>query len=92
MDFTPKTEGIVISIYHKDELITRMPTNNSGVVTLMLPTGSYVAVLDRSSLAENTYCENNRHSFEVVSGKITKLNPFIIGVRQKTIRVKKFGQ
>lgn len=92
MDFTPKTEGIVISIYHEDELITRMPTNNSGVVTLMLPTGSYVAVLDRSSLAENTYCENNRHSFEVVSGKITKLNPFIIGVRQKTIRVKKFGQ
>lgn len=92
VDFVPKAEGVIFSIYNGEDLIMRIPTNEEGQVTIMLPTGTYTAVLDVNSLPENTFCENNRYNFEIASGKMSKLPSFIIGVKQKKINIKKFGE
>ncbi len=91
LDFEPKIGGIVFNIYDKDKFLQRAVTDDNGEIASFLGSGDYNIKLLESSLPANTYCEQTGRNFTIQAGKIIHLEPFIIKVLEKTIRVKKFG-
>lgn len=91
LDFTPKIEGIVFNIYQNDKLIQRLFTDDNGEFISFLPSGSYRISLNSNSLPLNTYSEQAYTDVKIEAGKITQSQPFIIKVKEKNIRIKKFG-
>jgi hypothetical protein len=91
VDFTPKTGGILFNIYRNDQLVQRIITDDNGEFASFLPSGNYRIELNKNSLPSNTYCERSTDAFKVEAGKIVHVEPFVIKVREKVIRVKKFG-
>lgn len=91
VDFTPKTGGILFNIYRNDQLVQRIITDDNGEFASFLPSGNYRIELNKNSLPSNTYCERSTDAFKVEAGKIIHVEPFVIKVREKVIRVKKFG-
>ena len=91
LEFAPKIEGIVFNVYQNDKLIQRIFTDDNGEFISFLPSGKYRIGLNASSLPSNTHCEQTYTDIEVQAGKITQSEPFIIKVKEKNIRVKKFG-
>lgn len=91
LDFQPKFGGILFTIFQKNVQNQRLMTDDNGEFLSFLPNGKYTVILNESSLANNTYCENKSADFEVIAGKITNLTPFIIKVKTKKVNVKKFG-
>ncbi len=90
LEFEPKSGGIAFDIYKDDKLIRHTITDDNGEIVSFIESGEYKIKLNENSLAANTYCENTLQEFKVVPGKISQLNPFIIKVKEKKIRVKKF--
>lgn len=90
LEFEPKSGGIVFDIYKDENLIRHTITDDNGEIVSFIESGEYKIKLNENSLPANTYCENTIQDFKVVPGKISKLNPFIIKVKEKKIRVKKF--
>ncbi|NIF06479.1 hypothetical protein F3J23_13605 [Chryseobacterium sp. Tr-659] len=91
VDFTPKTGGILFNIYRNDQLVQHIMTDDNGEFASFLPSGNYRIELNKNSLPTNTYCDRSTAAFKVEAGKIAQLEPFVIKVREKVIRVKKFG-
>lgn len=91
VQFDPILGGIVFHIMQNGKLIQKVNTDANGNFTVFLPTGNYSILLQENSLPKNTYCENSTANVFIESGKVLKLDPFIILVKQKTINVKKFG-
>ncbi|WP_261512761.1 COG1470 family protein [Chryseobacterium paludis] len=91
MEFSPKIGGIIFNIYHNDQFLQRVITDDNGEFVSFLESGNYKMELNVNSLPVNTYCERISSDFKVEVGKIINLEPFIIKVKDKNIRVKKFG-
>ena len=91
VDFTPKVGGILFNIYRNEQLVHHIITDDNGEFASFLPSGNYRIELNKNSLPSNTYCERSTDTFKVEAGKIVKLEHFVIKVREKVIRVKKFG-
>jgi len=91
MEFDPKLGGIVFNIYRNDQLLQRMVTDDNGEFVFFLESGKYRIELNENSLPENTYVERTDAEAAVEAGKILTLEPFVIKVKEKRIRVKKFG-
>lgn len=91
VDFTPKVGGILFNIYRNEQLVHHIITDDNGEFASFLPSGNYRIELNKNSLPSNTYCERSTDTFKVEAGKIVQLEPFVIKVREKVIRVKKFG-
>ncbi|GEN74328.1 hypothetical protein CHA01nite_00680 [Chryseobacterium hagamense] len=91
MEFDPKFGGIVFNIYRNDQLLQRMVTDDNGEFVFFLESGKYRIELNENSLPENTYVERTDSEADVTAGKILTLKPFVIKVKEKRIRVKKFG-
>lgn len=91
VDFTPKVGGVLFNIYRNEQLVHHIITDDNGEFASFLPSGNYRIELNKNSLPSNTYCERSTDTFKVEAGKIVKLEPFVIKVREKVIRVKKFG-
>ncbi len=91
LDFDPKIGGIIFNIYKKDQLLHRMVTDDSGELISFLPSGDYKIELNENSLPANTYVERTSSEAKVEAGQILVLEPFVIKVKEKKIRVKKFG-
>lgn len=91
MEFDPKFGGIVFNIYRNDQLLQRMVTDDNGEFVFFLESGKYRIELNENSLPENTYVERTDTEADVTAGKILTLEPFVIKVKEKRIRVKKFG-
>ncbi len=91
VDFSPKTGGVLFNIYRNEQLVQHIITDDNGEFASFLPSGNYRIELNKNSLPSNTYCERSSDNFKVEAGKIVHLEPFVIKVREKVIRVKKFG-
>ena len=91
VEFEPKTGGIIFNIYKDSQLIQRMVTDDNGEFVSFLESGKYRIELNENSLPSSTYVEKTSTEIMVEAGKITSLEPFIIKVREKKVRVKKFG-
>lgn len=91
VQFDPVMGGIVFLIMQNGKLIQKVNTDADGNFTVFLPTGTYDIVMQEKSLPQNAYCENTVASVFIESGKVIKLDSFIILVKQKTINVRKFG-
>lgn len=91
VDFEPKVAGIVFNVTQNGKFVQRIATNDDGEFLLFLPTGEYQLTLNENSLAVNTYCEKNSQNITVQAGNITKLEKFVIKVKQKQINIKRFG-
>ncbi len=91
MEFDPKSGGIVFNIYKNDQLLQRMVTDDNGEFVFFLESGKYRIELNENSLPANTYVERTDAEADVEAGKILTLDPFVIKVKEKKIRVKKFG-
>ncbi len=91
VDFDPKIGGIIFNIYRKDELLQRVVTDDNGEFISFLESGNYKIELNQNSLPANTYVERAIAEAKVEAGKIVILEPFVIRVKEKKIRVKKFG-
>lgn len=91
VDFEPKIEGIVFTIHQNDKLIQRLFTNDNGEFISFLPSGNYRISINANSLPLHTYSEQTYADVHIEAGKITQSQPFIIKVKEKNIRVKKFG-
>jgi hypothetical protein len=91
MEFTPKIGGIIFNMYRNDQFLQRVITDDNGEFISFLESGSYKIELNVNSLPVNTYCERTSSDFKVEVGKIMNIEPFIIKVKEKNIRVKKFG-
>ncbi|ROI06577.1 hypothetical protein EGI16_01325 [Chryseobacterium sp. G0240] len=91
LDFTPKTGGILFNISRNGQPVQHLMTDDNGEFISFLESGTYSIELNKNALPANTYCERNTATFKVEAGKITSLEPFVIKVREKVIRVKKFG-
>ncbi|WP_426478504.1 hypothetical protein ACP3T3_03290 [Chryseobacterium sp. CBSDS_008] len=91
LEFEPKTAGIIFNIYDKDKFIQHVVTDDNGEIGSFLGSGDYRIQLVESSLPAHTYCEKITRDFTVQAGKIINLEPFVIKVSEKKIRVKKFG-
>lgn len=91
MEFDPKSAGIVFNIYKNDQLLQRMVTDDNGEFVFFLESGKYRIELNENSLPANTYVEQTDTEADVEAGKILTLQPFVIKVKEKKIRVKKFG-
>ncbi|WP_146746558.1 COG1470 family protein [Sinomicrobium soli] len=92
VDFRLRGQGITFDIYRGDRYIQRVATDESGSFMAFLPTGNYRVKLIGNSLPANTSCEEMVRDFEVKAGEITSLPVFGIAVRQKQVRVKRFGE
>jgi len=90
-NFDMKTGGIVFNIKKDGSFVQRIVSNDDGNFVVFLPTGEYEIAIDTHSLPENTFCNLQRQSVIVVSGKITPIKDFVIEVKQKEVKVKKFG-
>ncbi|WP_200247471.1 COG1470 family protein [Chryseobacterium paridis] len=91
MDFTPKLGGIIFNVFRNDHFLQRVITDDNGEFISFLESGDYRIELSVNSLPANTYCERITSDFKVEAGKIINLEPFMIKVKEKNIRVKKFG-
>ncbi|KFF07792.1 hypothetical protein [Chryseobacterium luteum] len=91
LDFDPKLGGIIFNIYQEDKFIQRMFTDDNGEFVSFLPSGNYRISLNENSLPLNTHCDQTYRDVNIQAGKIIYAEPFIIKVKEKTIRVKKFG-
>ncbi len=91
MEFDPKSGGIIFNIYRNDQLLQRMVTDDNGEFVFFLESGKYRIELNENSLPANTFVERTDAEANVEAGKILTLEPFIIKVKEKKIRVKKFG-
>ena len=91
MEFDPKMGGIVFNIYRNDQLLQRMVTDDNGEFVFFLESGKYRIELNENSLPENAYVEHTDAEADIEAGKIMTLKPFIIKVKEKKVRVKKFG-
>ncbi len=91
LDFDPKIGGIIFNIYRRDELLQRVVTDDNGEFISFLESGDYKIELNENSLPANTYVERTSSEAKVEAGKIISLEPFIIRVKEKKIRVRKFG-
>jgi len=91
LEFEPKSGGIAFDIYKGEQLVRHCITDDNGEIVSFIESGTYKIKLNENSLPSNTYCENTMQDFEVVPGKISQLNVFIIKVKEKKIRVKKFA-
>lgn len=89
--FSPKLGGILINIFQGEKLLQRISTDENGEFLAFLGTGEYRVSLNESTLPVNTYCDQTYVDAESVAGKISVLKPFVIKVKEKNIRVKKFG-
>lgn len=93
MDIEPKIEGIIFQITSTDGVVKhRVSTNDDATFTAFLPTGEYRIELIISSLPANTACENSSQLVTVTPGKIAKIEPFVIDVKQKRVNIKRFGE
>lgn len=90
-NFDMKTGGIVFNITKDGSFVQRIVSNDDGNFVVFLPTGEYEIAIDIQSLPENTFCNLQRLRVIVVSGKITPIKDFVIEVKQKEVKVKKFG-
>lgn len=91
LDFTPKMGGVIFTIFRNDQFLQRVITDDNGEFISFLESGNYRIELGVNSLPTNTYCERISSDFKVEAGTIVNLEPFIIKVKEKNIRVKKFG-
>lgn len=91
LQIDPKVSGISFIIRQESKYISKVSTNDLGQFIEFLPTGSYQIELDVNSLSESTFCSQPIQSFEIESGKITQLQSFEIGVINRKINIKKFG-
>lgn len=91
LEFDPKSAGIVFDIYKDDAPVRHTVSDDNGEIISFIESGNYKIRLNENSLPSNTYCENTLQEFKVVPGKISELSPFVIKVKEKKIRVKKFG-
>ncbi|SMP15394.1 hypothetical protein [Chryseobacterium profundimaris] len=91
LEFDPKLAAIAFDIYRDDMLVRHTISDDNGEIISFIESGNYRIKLNENSLPSNTYCENTLQEFKVEPGKISELNPFIIKVKEKKIRVKKFG-
>ncbi|WP_313090600.1 COG1470 family protein [Chryseobacterium flavum] len=91
LDFSPKTGGILFNISRNGQPVQHMMTDDNGEFISFLESGTYSIELNKNSLPANTYCEHSTANFKVEAGKIVRLEPFVIKVKEKVIRVKKFG-
>lgn len=89
--FEPRISGIYFNILQGTKIVNRVSTNDLGQFLEFLPTGRYQIELDQTSLAENTFCSNASQTFEISSGHITELIPFEIGVINRKVNIKRFG-
>jgi hypothetical protein len=92
VDFVPKYSGISFRITARGEEIQRIVTNNDGDFLVFLPNGSYYIELLTSGLDRNLIWKNPVQEFNVESGKITTLEPFVLQVKNKTVNIRKFEQ
>lgn len=90
-EFNPKLGGIIINVFQGEKLLQRISTDENGEFLAFLGTGEYRISLNESSLPINTYCEQTYADTESIAGKISVVGPFVIKVKEKKIRVKKFG-
>lgn len=91
LQFEAKVGGISFIISQGNKVVNKVSTNDLGQFLEFLPTGRYHVELDVTSLPENTFCNNVTQEFEISSGKITQLIPFEIGVRNRKVNIKRFG-
>ncbi|MFP7655592.1 COG1470 family protein [Chryseobacterium proteolyticum] len=91
LEFSPKIGGIILNIFRNDQFLQKVMTDDNGEFISFLESGNYRIELNGNSLPANTYCERMTADFTVEAGKIVSLEPFIIKVKEKNIRVKKFG-
>jgi hypothetical protein len=90
LEFDPKSAGIAFDIYKDEKIIRHIISDDNGEIVSFIESGNYKIKLNENSLPSNTYCENTLQEFKVETGKISELSPFIIKVKEKKIRVKKF--
>ncbi|MCJ8152665.1 hypothetical protein MKJ01_02670 [Chryseobacterium sp. SSA4.19] len=91
LEFEPKSGGIIFNIYKKDQLLQRVVTDDNGEFISFLESGDYKVEINENSLPPNTYVERSSAEIKVEAGKIVTIDAFIIKVKEKKIRVKKFG-
>jgi hypothetical protein len=91
LEFDPKLGGIIFNIYKKEELLQRVVTDDNGEFISFLESGNYKIEINENSLPANTFVEHNSAEAKVEAGKIVMIDPFVIKVKEKKIRVKKFG-
>ncbi|WP_294315923.1 hypothetical protein [uncultured Chryseobacterium sp.] len=91
MEFEPKLGGIIFNIYRNEQLLQRMVTDDNGEFVFFLESGKYRIELNENSLPANTFVERTDAEVDVEAGKIVTMEPFVIKVKEKKIRVKKFG-
>lgn len=89
--FDPKLDGIVFYIMQNDKQIQKINTNSDGKFTVFLPNGEYQIMLNEKSLPDNTFCDNVFVSVKIESGKVVRISPFKIQVKQKKVNIKHFG-
>ncbi len=90
LEFDPKLAAIAFDIYKDDVLVRHTISDDNGEIISFIESGNYKIKLNENSLPSNTYCENTLQEFQVEPGKISELSPFVIKVKEKKIRVKKF--
>ena len=90
-NFDAKAGGIVFTVTKNGSFVQRIGTDDDGSFVAFLPTGTYEITLDSNSLSENTFCTNPKQQLVIESGKITHVVDFIIEVKQKQVKIKKFG-
>lgn len=91
LEFSPKIGGIIFNIYKDGIFLKRIVTDDNGEFISFLESGNYRIELNENSLSTNTYSERITSGFKVEAGKIIHIQPFIIKVKEKKIRVKKYG-
>lgn len=91
LEFDPKLAAIAFDIYKDDTLVRHTISDDNGEIISFIESGNYKIKLNENSLPSNTYCENILQEFNVEPGKIAEISPFTIKVKEKKIRVKKFG-
>lgn len=93
MDIEAKIEGVVFQITSIDGTVSRrVSTNDDATFTAFLPTGEYSVELVTSSLPANTSCKEPVQIVKIESGKMIKLDTFIIEVQQRKVNIRRFGQ
>lgn len=91
MSTTQRYEGIRFTITNNDGSITRtVVSDGSGNIVTFLPNGVYTISLAKSTLPEHTDCENSEQKFTIEASKLSKLDDFVIVVKERKINVKRF--
>lgn len=91
LEFEPRLAGVQFAIFRGDSLVSNLVTADNGRLMGFLPPGEYQVVLNERSLPENTFCEQKSQQVTIAPGQISSLPPFTINVREKQIRIRRFG-